>query len=142
MTQETITKVYKLFTRLAFNITVIVLLFSIFVGLVRTVLELGLVFTEATVRLGFKELVTNVLSIIILLELVRAFVDYFEHERVRAEILIEIIIAFVIREFMIYIFAGSIKGFDIALWSLAILALTIARTLAVKFRPYKKSFQD
>lgn len=142
MTQETITKVYKYFTRLAFNITVIVLLFSIFVGLIRTILELGLVFTEATIRLGFKELVTNVLSIIILLELVRAFVDYFEHERVRAEILIEIIIAFVIREFMIYIFAGSIKGYDIALWASAILALTIARTLAVKYRPYRKSTED
>ncbi len=142
MTQETVTKIYKIFTRLAFNITVIVLLFSIFVGLVRTILELGLIFTEATIRLGFKELVTNVLSIIILLELVRAFVDYFEHERVRAEILIEIIIAFVIREFMIYIFAGSIKGYDIALWALAVLALTVARTLAVRFRPYKKPHQD
>lgn len=139
--QSRVIKLYQFFTKLAFNITVIILIFSIFVGLIRTILELSLVITEATVRLGFKELVTNVLSVIILLELVRAFVDYFEHERVRAEILVEIIIAFVIREFMIYIFAGSVKGWDIIFWSLGILSLVIARTLAVIFKPQKKGLE-
>uniref|UniRef100_A0A832LXQ7 Phosphate-starvation-inducible E-like protein n=1 Tax=Caldimicrobium thiodismutans TaxID=1653476 RepID=A0A832LXQ7_9BACT len=140
--QARVIKLYQFFTKLAFNITVIILIFSIFVGLIRTILDLGLVITEATVRLGFKDLVTNVLSVIILLELVRAFVDYFEHERVRAEILVEIIIAFVIREFMIYIFAGNIKGWDIIFWSLGILSLVIARTLAVIFKPQKKGLEE
>jgi len=34
---------------------------------------LGFTITEATVGLGFRELVTNVLSLIIVLELIRAF---------------------------------------------------------------------
>lgn len=133
--QESILKVYKFFTGVVFNIAIVILLFSLFVGVGRTILELGLVFTEATVRLSIKELVTNVLSIVILLELVRAFVDYFEHERVRMEILVEIAIAFMIRELMIYVFAGNIKGFDIVMWSLAIALLVGARTLTVIYKP-------
>ncbi len=135
--QENILKLYKFFTGIVFNIAIVILLFSLFVGLGRTIMELGFVFTEETVRLSIKELVTNVLSIVILLELVRAFVDYFEHERVRIEILIEIAIAFMIREFMIYIFAGNLKGADVVLWTLGIALLVGARTLAVVFKPIK-----
>lgn len=135
--QESILKVYKFFTGIVFNIAIIILLFSLFVGVGRTIMELGLVFTEATVRLSIKELVTNVLSIVILLELVRAFVDYFEHERVRMEILVEIAIAFMIRELMVYVFAGNIKGLDIVMWALAITLLVAARTLTVIYKPTK-----
>ena len=81
--------------------------------------------------------VTNVLSIVIILELIRAFVDYFEHERVRMEILIEIAVAFMVREFMIYIFAGNLKGVDVLLWILGIFLLVGARTLTVVFKPTK-----
>ena len=135
--QENILRIYKFFTGIVFNITIVILLFSLFVGLGRTILELGFVFTEETVRLSIKELVTNMLSIVILLELVRAFVDYFEHERVRIEILIEIAIAFMIRELMIYIFAGNLKGTDVVLWTLGIAFLVGARTLAVIYKPTK-----
>ncbi len=135
--QENILRIYKFFTGIVFNITIVILLFSLFVGLGRTILELGFVFTEETVRLSIKDLVTNVLSIVILLELVRAFVDYFEHERVRIEILIEIAIAFMIRELMIYIFAGNLKGTDVVLWILGIALLVGARTLTVIYKPTK-----
>ena len=68
--QEKILKIYRLFTALAYNVAIIILLFSLAVGIIRTVLEKGLLFTEATVRLSIKELVTNVLSIVIILELI------------------------------------------------------------------------
>ncbi|WP_304092400.1 phosphate-starvation-inducible PsiE family protein [Hydrogenobacter thermophilus] len=84
--QEFISKIYKNFLKLAFNITIIVLTVSLFVGIYRTVSEIGLTLSEATVRLGFKELVTNVLSLVVVLELIRAFIDFFEHERVRVEL--------------------------------------------------------
>ncbi|MDW8032883.1 MAG: phosphate-starvation-inducible PsiE family protein [Aquificaceae bacterium] len=135
--QENITGFYKAFIRLAFNVTIVVLLISLSAALVRTILEIGLLFTEATVRLSIKELVTNVLSLVIILELIRAFVDYFEYERVRIEVLVEILIAFMIREFMIFLFAGNVKSVEIALWALGIVLLLGARTLAVIFKPTK-----
>ena len=135
--QESIIGFYKTFIRLVFNVTIVVLLISLSAALVRTILEIGLLFTEATVRLSIKELVTNVLSLVIILELIRAFVDYFEHERVRIEVLVEILIAFMIREFMIFIFAGNVKAVEIALWALGIVLLLGARSLAVVFKPTK-----
>ncbi|MCS6957570.1 MAG: phosphate-starvation-inducible PsiE family protein [Aquificaceae bacterium] len=135
--QESITAFYKAFIRLVFNVTIVVLLISLSAALVRTILEIGLLFTEATVRLSIKELLTNILSLVIILELIRAFVDYFEYERVRIEVLVEILIAFMIREFMIFIFAGNVKAVEIALWALGIVLLLGARTLAVIFKPTK-----
>ncbi len=135
--QEKILKLYKFFIGFAFNLTIIILIVSLFVGIVRTISEMGLLLMEETVRLSLKELIINVLSLVIILELVRAFVDYFEHERVRMEILIEVAVAFVVREFMIYLFAGQVKGLDVVLWALGIAFLVSARTLTVIYKPTK-----
>jgi uncharacterized membrane protein (DUF373 family) len=78
MLQDVVSKLYKRFVKLAFNITIITLIIGLFVGIFRTVSELGLTITEATVRLGFKELVINVLSFIVVLELIRAFIDFWD----------------------------------------------------------------
>jgi uncharacterized membrane protein (DUF373 family) len=131
MFQETISKLYKRFVRLAFNITIITLIVGLFIGIFRTVSELGLTITEATVRLGFKELVTNVLSLIIVLELIRAFIEFFEHERVRVAILLEVLIAFLIREFMLHLFEGRLSGMDVFFWSFGIVTLVAARAIGL-----------
>ncbi len=137
MFQETISKLYKQFVRLAFNITIIVLIIGLFVGIFRTISELGLTITEATVRLGFKELVINVLSLIVVIELIRAFIDFFEHERVRVDILLEVLIAFVIREFMLYLFEGKLSGVDVFFWSFGIVSLIGARAVSFFYRAPK-----
>jgi hypothetical protein len=134
MFQETISKLYKQFVRVAFNITIITLIIGLFVGIFRTVSELGLTVTEATVRLGFKELVTNVLSLIIVLELIRTFIEFFEHERIRMDILLEVLIAFVIREFMLHLFEGKLSGMDVFFWSFGIVSLIAARAVSFFYR--------
>jgi uncharacterized membrane protein (DUF373 family) len=131
MFQETISKLYKRFVRLAFNITIITLIVGLFIGIFRTVSELGLTITEATVRLGFKELVTNVLSLIIVLELIKAFIEFFEHERIRVAILLEVLIAFLIREFMLHLFEGRLSGMDVFFWSFGIVILVAARAIGL-----------
>ncbi|ADO44714.1 Protein of unknown function DUF2495 [Hydrogenobacter thermophilus TK-6] len=132
--QEFISKIYKNFLKLAFNITIIVLTVSLFIGIFRTVSEIGLTLSEATVRLGFKELVTNVLSLVVVLELIRAFIDFFEHERVRVDILLEVLIAFVIREFMLHLFEGKMAGQDVFFWSFGIIFLIGARAISLFYR--------
>jgi len=75
MAQDLLLSLYRRATRLVFNLVVVALLIGLFVGVVRTFSELGLTVTEPTVRLGLKDLVTNVLSLVIVLELVRVFVE-------------------------------------------------------------------
>ena len=64
-----------------------------------------------------------------------AFVEYFEVERVRLEILLEIGIALALRELLLLLYEARLSGMDLFFWSLGILALVAGRTLAVQFSP-------
>jgi uncharacterized membrane protein (DUF373 family) len=139
MAQDLLLSLYRRATQLVFNLVVVALLIGLFVGVVRTFLELGLTVTEPTVRLGLKDLVTNVLSLVIVLELVRVFVEYFEFERVRLEVLLEIAVALTLRELLLKLFAEKLSGLDLFLWTLGILALVAGRTLAVRFSPRRSA---
>jgi uncharacterized membrane protein (DUF373 family) len=139
MSQDFLLSLYRRATRLVFNLVVVALLLGLFVGVARTFLELGLTITEPTVRLGLKELITNVLSLVIVLELVRVFVEYFEFERVRLEVLLEIGVALALRELLLLLFAEKLSGLDLFLWTMGILALVAGRTLAVRFSPRRST---
>jgi uncharacterized membrane protein (DUF373 family) len=139
MTQDLLLSLYRRATQLVFNLVVVALLIGLFVSVVRTFSELGLTVTEPTVRLGLKDLVTNVLSLVIVLELIRVFVEYFEFERVRLEVLLEIAVALTLRELLLNLFAERLSGLDLFLWTLGILALVAGRTLAVRFSPRRSA---
>lgn len=138
VSQDLLLQAYRRAIRLVFNLVVVALLVGLFVGVGRTFSELGLTLTEPTVRLGLKELITNVLSLVIVLELVRVFVEYFELERVRLEVLLEIGVALALRELLLLLFAETIDGLDLFFWTLGILALVAGRTLAVQFPPRRQ----
>ncbi|RTH34395.1 hypothetical protein CSW37_09100 [Thermus scotoductus] len=139
MSQDLPLSLYRRAIRLVFNLVLVALLIGLFVGVGRTFLELGLTLSEPTVRLGLTELITNVLSLVIVLELVRVFVDYFELERVRLEVLLEIGVALVLRELLLFLFAEKLSGLDLFFWTLGILALVAGRTLAVQFSPRRQA---
>lgn len=138
MTQTQLIRLFRLGIQLVFNLVILALLVGLLVGVARTFLELGLTFTEPTVRLGLKDLITNALSLVIVLELVRAFVEYFEFERVRLEVLLEVGVALALRELLLSLFAEKLSGLEVFLWSSGILALVLGRSLAIRFSPRGK----
>lgn len=135
--QNVVLCVYKGIIKLAFNLAIIILIVSLGIGIFKTVKDLTFVFSEPTVRASFKDLVTNVLSLIVILELIRAFVDYFEHEAVSMEILIEALIAFLIREFMIHLFEGKVTGFEVFWWAFAIVLVVVSRFILIIYKGIK-----
>ncbi|MER3451226.1 MAG: hypothetical protein C4298_01480 [Thermus sp.] len=138
MTQTQLIRLFRLGLQLVFNLVILALLIGLFVGSVRTFLDLGLTLTEPTVRLGLKNLITNTLSLVIILELARAFVEYFEFDRVRLEVLLEVGVALALRELLLALFAEKLSGLEVFLWSLGILALVLGRSLAIRFSPGRK----
>lgn len=128
-------KLYTLSIRFTYNLAIIILILVLAVILIRIVFDLGFLISEKTIRLSIKELLVNVLSLIVILELVRAFVEYFEHHRLRMEVLLETLIAFSIREFMIFLFEGHAKEIEIFYWTLGIFLLVLARSLAIVIKP-------
>lgn len=130
--QQSVLRGFRFTIQLIFNLAILALLLGLLIGVGRTLLELGLTLSEPSVRLGLKDLVTNVLSLVVMLELVRAFVEYFEYERIRLEVLLEVGVAFVLREMLLGLFGGDIQGTEVLFWSSGLLALVAARALAVQ----------
>jgi len=62
-------------------------------------------------------------------------VDYFEWERVRIHVLLDAGAIFVLRELIIKLYTHEYAGLEVVWWSLAILTLMAARTLAVRWPP-------
>ncbi len=133
--QEKFLKLYNFAINLTYNITIIILILVLGFTLYRIFLDLGNLLFEKTIRLGVKDLITSVLTLIVVLELIRAFVEFFEHHRVRMEILLEILIAFGIREFMILVFQGKIESVDVFYWTLGIFVLVLGRSLTILIKP-------
>ena len=86
-----------------------------------------------------RELVIDVLSVFVLIELFRTFTDYLEFRRVRLRILAEVGIAFVLREVFIGLYDHSMNWSEILSLSVLLAVLVTARIAAVQFHPQDNS---
>jgi uncharacterized membrane protein (DUF373 family) len=86
-----------------------------------------------------RELVIDVLSVFVLIELFRTFTDYLEFRRVRLRVLSEVGIAFVLREVFIGLYDHSMNWTEIITLSVLLAVLVAARTAAVQFHPQDNS---
>jgi uncharacterized membrane protein (DUF373 family) len=82
-----------------------------------------------------RELVIDVLSVFVLIELFRTFTDYLEFHRVRLRVLAEVGIAFVLREIFIGLYDHSMNWTEILALSVLLAVLVTARIAAVQFQP-------
>ena len=80
-----------------------------------------------------RQLVIDVLSVFVLIELFRTFTDYLEFRRVRLMVLAEVGIAFVLREIFIGLYNHSMKSTNIMAFSVLLAVLIAARIASVKF---------
>jgi uncharacterized membrane protein (DUF373 family) len=84
----------------------------------------------------FNVVVTEILTFLVIIELFRSFIDYFEAHRFRLNTMIDPAIMFVIRELIVNLYDHQglswqmLTGFGIL-----IISLGIVRTLAVRFSP-------
>lgn len=86
-----------------------------------------------------RELVIDVLSVFVLIELFRTFTDYLEFHRVRLRVLAEVGIAFVLREIFIGLYDHSMNWTEILALSVLLAVLVTARIAAVQFQPRDNS---
>lgn len=78
-----------------------------------------------------RELVIDVLSVFVLIELFRTFTDYLEYQRIRVRVLAEVGIAFVLRDIFIGLYNHSIDWPQILALALLLAVLVGARITAV-----------
>jgi uncharacterized membrane protein (DUF373 family) len=82
-----------------------------------------------------RELVIDVLSVFVLIELFRTFTDYLEFHRV----LTEVGIAFVLREVFIGLYDHSMRSPEVVALAIFLAVLVTARIAAVRFQPRPNS---
>jgi len=86
-----------------------------------------------------RELVIDVLSVAVLIELFRTFTDYLELHRVRIRVLAEVGIAFVLREIFIGLYDHSIGPSEILALASLLAVLFVARIASGLFPPHADS---
>ena len=82
-----------------------------------------------------RELVIDVLSVFVLIELFRTFTDYLEYHRVRLRVLSEVGIAFILREIFIGLYDHSMDWSQILSLSVLLAVLVTTRIASVLFPP-------
>ena len=116
---NTVSRVLSLFVILA-----------LVIGTGKMFIDVGTVF-QKNIDSGFKLLVTDILSMIVALELFRGLIDYLELHRVRLTLIAEVTLVFVLREVMISLYQHKLNWQEIMAISLLIAVLGGVRTMAV-----------
>ncbi len=88
---------------------------------------------------GIRTLVSDVLSVFVLIELFRTFTDYLEFHRIRLRVLSEVAIVFILRELFIGLYANRIGPLDLLATAAILAVLVAARIAAVRFAPKPES---
>jgi uncharacterized membrane protein (DUF373 family) len=110
---------------------------SLMMGIARIILDLRVVFASPTIAEGFDLMVTNILSMFVIIELLRSIIEYFELHRLRITLIADAAIVFVLREIMIGLYQHSLASMDVIALAVLILIIGGLRTLAIIFSPEK-----
>jgi len=110
---------------------------TLMIGIARMVLDLKVVFKSPTIALGFDIMVTNILTMFIVIELLKGIIEYFVVHRLRITFIVDAAIVFILREVMIGIYHHKIGAIEIASLAVLLLVLGGIRALAIVYSPDK-----
>lgn len=91
-----------------FSVMLAFITLGIVIGVLHLFLNLGGLFTVGAVTPQYLRIISDVLTLFILIELSRSLVDYFSTHRLRMTFIVDAGIVFVLREVMIKLFEGKI----------------------------------
>lgn len=133
-------KLFKQATDAIVTIILYILLFALIVGMAKTLLEIRFIVFES-LESGFNHMVTSVLTVFIVIDLFKAFVDYHEHDRIKLTDITDATILIVLREIAVGLYSQKF-GYEFIL-SLAVLLLVLGviRMLAVQYSPGSRNYQ-
>ena len=111
------------------------MILALAIGVAKIFLDLKAVFKSPTITEGFNIMITNILSIFVVIELLRSIIEYFEIRRLRITFITDAALVFILREIMIGIYQHDIVAVEIASLSVLLLVIGGIRTLAILYSP-------
>lgn len=123
-------KASQIATDTVFKILTIFVILALVIGTARIFLDIGKVY-NGSIDTGFNILVTDILGMIVVLELFKGLLEYFELHRVRITLMADMTLIFIMRELMIALYQHKMDWKELAAISLLITALGGLRLMAI-----------
>ncbi len=120
----------KLFNKVVgvvFGFMLLFLTLGIIIGVIRLFMYTGDLIMEKELTLQYSKIISDVLTLFILVELSRSLVEYFNTQRLRMTFIVDAAIVFVLREIMIKLFEHKVTPEEIYALSALLLVLTVLR---------------
>ncbi len=130
------TKFFKKVTDSIVTIILYVLLLVLIAGMLRILLDIPSIAIDS-MEGGFNKIVTNVLTLFIVIEFFKTFVDYSKHERIKLTDITDVTILIAMREVTVGLYSRSFGFETIFALSALLLVLGVIRVLAVRYSPEK-----
>ncbi len=111
----------------AFSVMLLFLALGIVIGVARLFLNLGELLQNADIARHYVRIISEVLTLFILIELSRSLVDYFSEHRLRMTFIVDAGIVFVLREIMIKLFEHQLGDGDMYAFSALLFVLGCLR---------------
>jgi uncharacterized membrane protein (DUF373 family) len=132
----TMNKIFNLAIKIIVIILTVFIIVVLVVGLFHTIWGIKEFFFTKAVGQSFNIIVVNILTFLVIIELFRSFIVYFEMHRFRLSTMIDPAIIFVIRELIVKLYGEQNMTWEtIAAFGFLLLCLGIIRSLAVKYSP-------
>jgi uncharacterized membrane protein (DUF373 family) len=135
-------RLFRVAMRILMDILVIYIIVVMAIGLFQTLTEIHLLFTGQGMDNALNKVIIDILTFLVIVELFRSFIEYFEMHRFRLHTLITPALVFVLRELIITLYTHKADAMLLGAYGLVILALGIVRTLGVYYSPSEEEQQD
>jgi uncharacterized membrane protein (DUF373 family) len=127
-------KIYNFLTRAYYTI-MIVMAFVVLVLLIVNVYMIvkslpHAIFSES--RIVIDELIAQILTFFVLIELTRAFTEYLEYRVVRLHIMAEIASIFILREILVKLYIGEYTWLNLIAFSVLLISVVVVRVMCLK----------
>ncbi len=124
-------KIVDLIVRLMIPLVIVALM----MGIAKVFLNLWFVWKSPTIASGFDILVTDVLSMFVVIELLKSIIEYFEFHRLKITFIIDAAVVFVLREVMIGLYQHNLGAGQIGALAALLLVMGGFRIAAVRYSP-------
>ena len=139
MIAEKLSKLFQLAVQVVFGIILLFLVAGILIGAVQLVLQIVTLLRFEGVTGYYIDVITDVLTLYVLVELSRSLVEYFYSKKLKLTLILDAAMVFVIREVLIGIFKEELAVEMIYALGVLILILGIVRTASVVFYEAEKA---
>lgn len=131
MLNSKIKNIFDITTNIVFGIILFFMTLGIVIGAMQLFKSVWVLFEMKGVTGNYIDLIADVLTLYVLVELSRSLIDYFSSHRLRLTYIVDAAIIFIIREILIGLFKHKIEPELLYALSVFILVLGILRTASI-----------